>query len=235
MKVVVRAILFIAIVLLGFLCWRSIRGTTDFDKEAAARDRAVIRRLVDIRTAQIAFRDANGRYTSSFDTLSDFIKNGKVATVSRYGDLTEEQLEGGMTEEKAMRIIRGGNQTAIKAAGLWDDEHNRPQLMRDSIFAPAEEVLFPNRPNFDADSLAFVPYGEGAKFQMGTARLETASGYPVQVFEAKTLYTTYLGDMDKKLLGQRIQAVLDRPGELNYPGMRVGSLTVANNNAGNWE
>ena len=69
---------------------------------------------------------------------------------------------------------------------------------------------------------------------MAVDSLITASGYPVQVFEAKTPYTAYLGDLDKKLLNQKIPEVLDRPGD-RYPGMMVGSLQVANNNAGNWE
>ncbi|MDD3788007.1 MAG: hypothetical protein PHO94_04855 [Petrimonas sp.] len=235
MKFVMRAILIIAILLLGFLSWKSIQGPIEFQKESDKRDKAVIQRLVDIRTAQVAFRDKFKNYTASFDSLINFIKTGRVATLSRYGDLTEAQLEAGMTEEKAMRIIRGGNESAIKAAGLWDSENNRPQLMRDSIFSPAIEVLYPNRTNFSADSLKFVPYGHGATFQMATDTLATASGYTVNVFEAKTPYTTYLSDLNKKLLGQRIQEVLDRPGENNYPGMKVGSLTSANNNAGNWE
>ena len=69
---------------------------------------------------------------------------------------------------------------------------------------------------------------------MGVDSLITASGYPIQVFEAKAAYTDYLSDLDKKLLAQKIQEVLDRPGD-RFPGMQVGSLEVANNNAGNWE
>ncbi|MPM59424.1 hypothetical protein SDC9_106266 [bioreactor metagenome] len=165
--------------------------------------------------------------------MANFIKTGKVASIAKSGELTEAQLEDGMTEVKAMNIIRTGNEKAIRAAGLWDERKNAPQLTRDSIFAPAAEVLFPNR-RLDPDSLAFVPFGKGAKFEMAVDSLTTASGYPVQVFEAKTPYTVYLGDLDKKLLNQKIQEVLDRPGD-RYPGMMVGSLKVANNNAGNWE
>ena len=117
-----------------------------------------------------------------------------------------------MTEAKAMSIIRTGNEKAIRAAGLWDESKNAPQLMRDSIFAPAVEVLFPNR-KINPDSLAFVPFAEGVKFEMAVDSLITASGYPVQVFEAKTPYSAYLSDLDRKLVGQKIQEVLDRPGD----------------------
>jgi hypothetical protein len=218
-----------AIILLAFLCWKSIQGPIDFNAEVKRRDNAVIQRLVDIRTSQVAYRTQKGSYTANFNELADFIKTGKVASVARSG----EQLEAGMTEAKAMSIIRTGDEKAIRAAGLWDESKNAPQLMRDSIYAPAAEVLFPNR-RINPDSLAFVPFGNGTKFEMAVDSLITASGYPVQVFEAKTPYTVYLGDLDKKLLNQKIQEVLDRPGD-RYPGMMVGSLQVANNNAGNWE
>lgn len=234
MKVVMRVLLALAIVLLAYISWRSIQGPIDFNSEVAKRDRAVIQRLVDIRTAQSALRSQTGAYTASFDTLINFVKDGKIVTLIKSGDLSEAQLEAGMTEEKAMQIIRSGNQKAIKAAGLWDEAKNAPQLVRDSIYSPAVEVLYPNRNRFSIDSLRYVPFGQGAEFEMGTDSLITASGYPIQVFEAKTPYSVYLGDLDKKLLDQKIQEVLDRPGK-KYPGMQVGSLEVANNNAGNWE
>ena len=234
MKVVMRVLLAVAIILLAYVSWRSIQDTEDFNAEVAKRDRAVIQRLVDIRTAQVALRAQTGSYTAHFDTLIQFVKGGRIATVAKVGDLTEAQLEAGMTEAKAMQIINSKNEKAIRDAGLWDEARNAPQLVRDSIFSPAVEVLYPNRSSFSPDSLAVVPYSNGTKFEMGVDSLITASGYPIQVFEAKTPYTVYLGDLDKKLLDQKIQEVLDRPGN-RYPGMQVGSLEVANNNAGNWE
>ena len=234
MKVVMRVLLALAIVLLAYVSWKSIQEPIEFNAEVAKRDKAVIQRLIDIRTAQVALRAQTGTYTASFDTLTNFVGEGKIATLIKSGDLTEEQLEAGMTEEKALQIIHSGNETAIKAAGLWDNEKNAPQLVRDSIFSPAVEVLYPNRTSFSIDSLRYVPYGQGTQFEMGVDSLVTASGYPIQVFEAKTPYSVYLGDLDKKLLNQKIQEVLDRPGD-KYPGMQVGSLEVANNNSGNWE
>lgn len=233
MKVVVRVLLLAAIALLGFLSWKSIQGPIDFNNEVAKRDVEVIQRLVDIRTTQVAYRSQNGTYSDSFDDLIKFIKEGKVASLVRSGDLTEAQLESGMTEAKAMDIIRSGNVAKIKAEGLWDDAKDAPQLVRDTLLTNAVDALFPNR-KINADSLSVVPYGRGAKFEMAVDSLITGSGYSVQVFEAKTPYTDYLGDLDRKLLGQKIQEVLDRPGD-RFPGMMVGSLKAANNNAGNWE
>lgn len=234
MKLIIRLTLLVAIVLLGFICYRSIQGPIEFEKEVKKRDAAVIQRLVDIRTAQIAFRDQTGRYTASFDTLIDFVKNGKVATLKKYGDLTEEQMEAGMTEEKAMKIIRTGDERKIKAEGLWDDANNRPQLMRDSIYSPVTEAVFAKRKGFRPDSLAFIPFSGGKKFEMQTAELPTASGFTMKVFEAKTHFNDYLADLDKVQLKQKIKDVEALPGN-RYPGLKVGSIEDANNNAGNWE
>lgn len=234
MKVIMRVLLAVAIVLLAYVCWRSIQGSIDFDTEVGKRDKEVIQRLVDIRTAQVALRAQTGTYTGDFDVLTRFVKDGRIATVVKVGELSEAQLEAGMTEVKAMQIINRGVEKAIKDAGLWDDRRNGPQLQRDSIFSPAVSVLFPNRARFSPDSLAYVPHGNGERFIMGIDSIITASGYPIQVFEAKTPYTAYLSDLDRKLLDQKIQEVLDRPGN-KYPGMQVGSLETANNNSGNWE
>src|SRR5690554_962322 len=160
MKVVMRTLLALAIVLLAWVSWKSIQGPIDFNAEVSKRDRAVIQRLMDIRTAQVALRSQTGSYTASFDTLINFVKAGQIPTLVRSGELTEAQLEAGMTEINAMRIIRTGNEAAIKAAGLWDDEKNAPQLVRDSIFTPAIQVLYPNRTNFYPDSLKYVPFAQ---------------------------------------------------------------------------
>ncbi len=234
MKVLVKVILVAAIGLLVFLCWKSIQGPIDFKVQSQIRNEAVKQRLIDIRTAQVAFREVKGEYTADFDSLINFVKNGKVALLQKHGDLTEEQMEEGMTESKAMSIISKGNVAAIKKAGLWDEENNRPQLQRDSIFVPVVENRFSHRRNFNPDSLAYVPYGNGAKFEMATDTLNTSSGFTINVFEAKTPYTTYLSDLNKNELNLLIENVRSLPGD-RYAGMQVGSITTANNNAGNWE
>ena len=143
-------------------------------------------------------------------------------------------MEAGMTESKAMAIIRTGNEAAIKKAGLWDEKNNRPQLARDSIYVSVIENRFANRRSFVPDSLRYVPYGNGAQFEMATDTLTTSSGFTINVFEAKTPYTAYLGDLNKNELNLLIENVSNLPGD-RYVGMRVGSIKTANNNAGNWE
>jgi hypothetical protein len=234
MKVLVKVILIAAIGLLVFLCWKSIQGPIDFNVQSQIRNEAVKQRLIDIRTAQVAFREVKGEYTASFDSLINFVKNGKVALLQKHGDLTEEQMESGMTETKALKIISSGKVADIKKAGLWDEKNNKPQLQRDSIFVSVVENRFSNRRNFTPDSLVYVPYGNGAKFEMATDTLNTSSGFSINVFEAKAPYTSYLYDLNKNELNLLIENVRNLPGE-RYAGLKVGSITTANNNAGNWE
>ena len=244
MKIVIRVLLTAAVLLLVFMAYRSVSGDIEFEREATMRDRAVIERLVDIRTAQVAIRARTGSFTDDLDVLADFVKNGTVASIRSYGELTEEQLEAGMTVARAMEIINAGNQQAIQRAGLWDAANNRPQLIRDSIFTPVMEAITAfHRPGFNPADLPYVPFsdvatGQRERFELGVDTLMTASG-PLQVFEAKTYFTTYLSDMDNRLLQQKIQRNRDRPGDddapRRFPGMKVGSLRQVVNNAGNWE
>ncbi|MBQ9214733.1 MAG: hypothetical protein IJ150_12470, partial [Bacteroidales bacterium] len=70
------------------------------------------------------------------------------------------------------------------------------------------------------------------EFELGADTLETNSKIKVPVFEAKTPYDVYLNGLDRQeIVNMKDEAkTLDR-----YPGLKVGSLTEYNNNAGNWE
>ncbi len=234
MKVLVKVILVAAIGLLVFLCWKSIQGPIDFQTQSQIRNEAVKQRLIDIRTAQVAYREIKGEYAASIDSLIDFVKHGEVALLQKRGELTEEQMEAGLTEEEAMKIIREKKEADIKKAGLWDEENDRPQLQRDSIFVPVIQDRYSNRRNFAPDSLKFIPYGKGANFEMATDWITTGSGFTINVFEARAPYKAYLGDLDRNELSLLIENVESLPGD-RYAGMKVGSIMTANNNAGNWE
>ena len=78
MKHAVKILLVIAIGLLAYLCVMCIYTPIHFDEERGVREKAIIANLVNIRKAQIEFKNQYGRYTASCDTLVDFIKNGKI-------------------------------------------------------------------------------------------------------------------------------------------------------------
>ena len=89
--------------------YNSIQVPLDFDKTKTARERAVIKELVDIRAAQIAYKQAHNVHAANFEELRSWLETGKVTTIFRVMELTEQQLEDGMTEAKANAIVRKAN------------------------------------------------------------------------------------------------------------------------------
>ena len=231
---------------LAYICVGSIMGTINFSKERAAREKQVIARLIDIRSAQVEFRNQNGgQYTDNFDQLIDFVKNGQIPYVMKVGELNDNQLENGMTEIKATAMIQAARaaQKPAEQKKLWQalvdaglataNEEGGYDLLysRDTSWVAVLDTIYPK--GFCADSLRYVPFGNGAQFELAVGcDSSNKSGTKIYLFEAKTPYTVYLDGINKTELANIIddQVKLDR-----YPGLKVGDAQVGNNNAGNWE
>ena len=228
MKTVINAILALCAIALVYICYGSIMGPINFDKEKAIRDKAIIARLIDIRSAQQEYRLTHeGAYTASFDTLIDFVKTAKLPFIMKIGSLTDEQLNNGMTEKKAMAIIEKAKKT-----GNWKDveKEGLTNFRRDTMWVAVMDTIFAK--GFNPDSLAYVPYGNGAKFEMAIRKDTTKSGAPLNLFQAQVAYDVYLGDLDKQQLGN-LKDMQEKLGK--YLGLKVGDIEQPNNNAGNWE
>ena len=228
MKTVINAILALCAIALVYICYGSIMGPINFDKEKAIRDKAIIARLIDIRSAQQEYRLTHeGAYTASFDTLIDFVKTAKLPFIMKIGSLTDEQLNNGMTEKKAMAIIEKAKKT-----GNWKDveKEGLTNFRRDTMWVAVMDTIFAK--GFNPDSLAYVPYGNGAKFEMAVRKDTTKSGAPLNLFQAQVAYDVYLGDLDKQQL-VNLKDMQEKLGK--YLGLKVGDIEQPNNNAGNWE
>ena len=99
-----KALLAVAAIVLAWLCYNSITTPIKFSEEKERREKAIIQRLSDIRKAEVEYRNLKGDYTDSFDTLMNFIKNEKSAIILKEGELTDKQLEEGMTEKEAVKL-----------------------------------------------------------------------------------------------------------------------------------
>lgn len=208
MKITFKILLIIAVAVLGYLCVKSILDPIAFDDEMARKEKLIINRLIEIRTAQVEYRNQTGTYTAGFDTLINFVKTGKIAQILKEGNLTDEQLQQGLTEKEAVK------------KGL---------IKRDTVYIPVYEALFGT--GFNADSLCYVPE-MSVKFDLKTNEIMTASGIGVKVFEASVPFDVYLAGMDH----QTVVNLKDKAKKLEkFPGLRVGSVNEINNNAGNWE
>ena len=229
MKKVINVILGICAVGLLFVCWRSIRDTEDFDATVKARENVVKARLMEIRSAEEAYKaQHDGVYCADWSVLINFVKTGKLPVVMKQGVLTEEQMNKGLTEAKAAAIVNGGDAAAIAAAGLQN-------FKRDTIWVSLQDSLY-NYEGFVADSLRYIPFSEGDTFEIIAVPNTTRSGTIIQVMECNAPDSSFLKGMGKA--GQRL--IYNRAEEANakgaYAGLKIGDAgNNWNNNAGNWE
>ena len=247
MKKVVNIVLVLCVCGLAYICVGSIMGSINFGKEREAREKEIIARLIDIRTAQIAFRDRNGgQYTDNFDELIAFVKNDSLPFVKKVGELSDKQLEDGLTEMKAAKMIEEARKAKKPAVAKkkWQEAEKAGLVKlnkagdveefffsRDTMWVSALDTLYPK--GFNADSLRYVPFGAGAQFEMRTGcDSSSKSGFKVYLFEAKTPYRAYLEGINKDELNNLIDLQLELG---RYTGLKVGDAEVGNNNAGNWE
>jgi len=210
MRTVIQILLFIVAIVLTYFIYKGVQDPIDFDKTKEARYDATIERLKEIRKAELAFKNVHGRFTGSWDTLINFVKYDSVKNVRKVGELTDSMIEEGLTEKKAVDL------------GL---------LIRDTIKESVLESEFGG--SFNADNLKLIPVPDTtAEFMLGSNVITTGSGIKVPVFEAKAHNNIILRELDRQYVIN-----LNETSRLNgkYPGLKVGSLTETNNNAGNWE
>ena len=103
MKVTLKILLAVAVVLLAYMCYRSIMGPIEFKDEKDRRENLIKARLIDIRKAQIEYKNIHKVHAANFDELSKFLKDEKLPFLIKEGVLTDEQLEKGMTEKEAVK------------------------------------------------------------------------------------------------------------------------------------
>ncbi len=225
-KVLTWFVLPVIIVLLVVAIVNSIMKPVNFNKEKAQRELVAIQQLKDIRTLEVAYKGVYGKFTASVDSLKDFYENGKMAIVMQVGS-ADDSLAWAHTEavKKAHKGIKPVDLLKMYEAG----DKNLVFSVENKI--DVKDTVFASRPDFDINSLKFIPYSEGEPVIMDAIE-KTVSGVMVPLFEAKIPYKALLKGMDNQL---RINLDAERRAMNKYEGLQVGSITAPNNNAGNWE
>ena len=80
-QLIIKIVLAIVIVVLGYLVVDSIRKPVKFNKQKTKREKVVIDRLKDIRDAQVMFKSIEGHYAANWDTLIDFLETAEIPIV----------------------------------------------------------------------------------------------------------------------------------------------------------
>lgn len=207
-KILLQIILLAAIGALVWWLYSMFNTPLEFERARKEREAKVVERLVDIRTAQRAFRTKYMKFTPNFDSLIAFVQNDS---------LTFERAIG--SEDDSLAVAQG-------------------LVHREKFQVAVKDTIDFTSLGGDLNNLRFIPgsveaTGSLQQFAMDTASIETESKVVVPVFEAFAKYPTFLGDLDKQeLINFRDYQVktLNRA-----DGLKVGSLTATTNEAGNWE
>ncbi len=224
MKTAINVILGLCALGLLYICYGSIMEPIHFNEEKAVREAAVRERLIHIREAQDQYRQQHeGQFCDTLSKLVEFVKTGKVPFVNKIGDLTDAQMEKGLTEAKAAAIVNSGNAAAIAANGLEN-------FRRDTTWVSLADTIFGK--DFVADSLEYIPYSGGEKFELVTGFIKNKSGTIMNVMECGAKYDAYLKGMNAREI-YNLNDLADKTSR--YPGLKIGDLYSNNNNAGNWE
>ncbi len=227
-KIIFNSLLFVCTLGLAAACFMSIYADISFDKQRKEREQVVIARLLQIRDAEEKFRMSHeGEFCGTLDSLIYWVANdSSINKIIKDGELTDDQLESGMTEREAVRL------------GI---------IRRDTVWESAAEALGISNP----DSLRYIPIGkEGALFQLRKHEaFNLKSNEFDRVLEIRACADDYLyGLNEKKIQGfkseqkkrgkNRADLFQDNADQTEgeWYGLRVGDLEDPQNKlAGNWE
>jgi hypothetical protein len=176
-------------VLLAYRNYRSVAEDLEFAAAKKRNDRLVIQALKDLRSAQIAYREANGAFAGDLKELQRFIKEGRITKIRAIG-----QVPDTLTEKDAL------------ALGI---------ITRDTILVPALDSTFFTRKAlenrlypFDPDSFIYSPVSR--KPFLLAAGSVTSSGRNVPVFLAKDptpMINRRTGEGDTLMVGSLEKAI----------------------------
>jgi hypothetical protein len=211
-RIIIQIILIVSAAILAFMVWKSIQTPINFVKEKDVRYKQVVNSLIDIRKAQVAYKEVNGKFSGNWDSLTNFVKYGMIPKIRKIGMLTDSMIEAGLDEKQALK------------QGL---------IIRDTVKASVLEEVFSK--DFPIEKLRIIPFSKGQEFWLQQTTLTTGSGVNVPVFEARAHYTQFLTELQEEYGQEIINLNEQLRANDRYPGLKVGSITEPNNNAGNWE
>ena len=251
-KIVLNTALALGVVFMAVICVKSVVTPIKFEEERAVRETQVIANLISLRTAEAQFRLDKGYFTADLDSLVDYLKTAPKKEVLKEGSLSEKQLEDGMTETKAAKILERARikaQRKMKFQGpdslvqlynyVWENDRDVKSVglqgfRRDTILTNMIQSLYKGQYTEETiGEIIYIPHTNHVKFEVETNNeYKTSQGINVPIFEIRAHYNTYLHDLNK----QELVNLIDKEQKLDhYPGLKVGSIDAPNNNAGNWE
>jgi hypothetical protein len=186
---------------------KSIQAPIKFNAEQKMRETKVVEHLIDIRNAEVLYKNANNKYTDSFDTLIMFCQTAEIPIVNIIPDPTDTTFTRTINDTidfiKVMDSIRGKR---------TDFNINKLGIVP---FSSPEQPF-----ELEAGTIE----RNGIKIPVFEART------PYEVYLA-----TPGADFSEKEWNQRRDNIKAEKENINrYAGLKVGSMEEATTD-GNWE
>ncbi len=165
------------------------------------------------------------RFDLTINRLKD-IRTAQIVYRERYGYYTP-------SFDSLINFIKNDDIRVIRAIGMVPDTLTEKEALklgiieRDTFYVPIIDSLFKHI-DYKIEDIRRIPVGKKNEFKMDTASVLTGSGVWVKVFQCYALYDDILDGLDRQL-------IVNYKAQKNDTCLRVGSLTEATNNAGNWE
>ncbi len=136
-RVIFNLILVLLIFFLVYVLISSIQEPIAFKNEKDSRRDAVVERLMEIRTAQEAFRGVKGGFAPDFDSLSLVLNRDSFAIVSIIGDPDDPNFTGEIQYDTTFIPARD----SIAALGLSLDSLRYVPFGSGAVFDIAADTL----------------------------------------------------------------------------------------------
>ncbi len=253
-RTILNILLGIAVVIMTYFLITSVTTPIHFENTRTEREVAVTKNLLAIRTGVAEFRNVKGYYSDDLDSLVLFLRNTPKKEVLKEGSLTDKQLEAGLTEKKAVKILNDAKVKALREARkknfefeddaalyayVWANDkevikNGLQGFRRDTILQNMIETLYKGQYNDETiGEIIYIPYSDGQKFEVETNNNYTTSqGIRIPLIEVRAPYASYLADQN----AQELVNLIDKEQKLDhYAGLKIGDVYAPNNNAGNWE
>lgn len=141
---------------LGIFLVSRIKYSIDEEARISKAENLIIDNLKIIRDAQITFQSVKGSYTSDWDSLINFVENGRIFIVQR--------------REETVLLDYGAEETTLYLDTLGSIS------VIDSVFSQYK--------SFNPSSMKFVPGYENVSFEMWAGQIEKG-GVSVNVVEVR--------------------------------------------------
>ena len=207
-KKLIQFVLALAILGLAFYVYVLIATPIKFESEQKIREKAVIERIKDIRTAERQFKSKYQHFTADFDSLINFVAN---ETMEGERKIVDEDDSVAMAQLKKLR-----------------------KKNIEKFTYSVKDSLFNHLSMEDVQNLRYIPYSDNKEFYLEAAIITTESKIVIPTIECRAPYITFL---DTVVYRQEVINLVDQcMNVLNkYPGIKFGAMDRGNNEAGNWE